>query len=282
VYMGDLHGNMWKLDFDLASFTKLLKDVTFSDLVTGTSAGAVDSPLFVAKDALGNVQPITMTPKLVYGPNKGTIVMFGTGKYLETSDTIVASAKQQSVYAINDIKPGTRPKNVAGRGFLEKGVVGSGTITVASFIWGRASTVTDTTQRSGWFFDYAATGERQLGDFTTDGTMLYFGSLIPPQSLTATCDSGTGNIYAINFATGNGSSTPSTVGIVGQIFIQETIDADISNSDSTGRRTSSSTKRMLIKGADGYSAPAVDIKTVSTLGRLSWRQINNYYELKNK
>jgi type IV pilus assembly protein PilY1 len=119
-----------------------------------------------------------------------------------------------------------------------------------------------------------------VSDFTIAGLNVYFGSIIPPQNLTDPCSGGGGNIYAVNFATGNGNSEASTVGLVGQIFVQETANASISNSDSTDRRTQTTTKRMVIIGSDGTQMPPNDIKNVSALGRLSWRQINNYHELR--
>jgi type IV pilus assembly protein PilY1 len=277
MYMGDLHGNLWKLDFDLANTGtsgKALSSLTFADLISGNS----NKPLFVAKDDDGNVQPIAMTPTIVYGPNKGSIVMFGTGKYMEASDNNLTPTRTQSVYAINDID--ASPRSVAGRAFLQKGTASSGAISVPTFIWGRASTTGDTSQRSGWYFDYLSAGERSVSDFTVSGNKIYFGSVVPPQNLSDPCNGGGGNIYDVNFATGNGNSQTSTVGLIGQIFVQETTDASLTASDSTGRRTKTSTKRLLIKGTDGYKTPPQDEIEVSAVGRLSWRQINNYYELK--
>ena len=282
IYMGDLHGNLWKLDFDLANAGttgKTLANLTFADLTSGTS----NKPLFVAKDDSGNVQPIAMTTKIVYGPNKGNIVMFGTGKYMEASDNNLTPIRTQSVYAINDIEVGgSSPKFIAGRAFLKKGTAAAGVISVDDFVWGRASTATDTSQRSGWYFDYAASGERSVSDFTVSGSKVYFGSVIPPQNLNDPCSGGGGNIYDVNFATGSGNSQASTVGLIGQIFVQETMDATLSTSDSTARRSKTSTKRLLIKGTDGYLTPPQDEIEITAVGRLSWRQINNYSELKNK
>jgi type IV pilus assembly protein PilY1 len=279
LYMGDLHGKLWKLDFDSASGVKTLNSLKFSDL-TGDTSG---KPLFVAEDNAGNVQPIVMTPKLVYGPNRSTIVMFGTGKYLEASDNDLKPVRTQSVYAIDDLlTSGKQPRVIEGRDFLEKGTAKDGVVTIASFVWGRASSTSDKTQRSGWYFDFPAAGERQISEFVTSGTTAFFGSVIPPQNLDDPCGGGSGNIYAINFATGNGVSFASTVGLVGQLFLAETIGSDTSFSDSTGRRSKTTTKRLLIKGSDGYATPTTDYIENSSLGRLSWRQINNYYELRDK
>ena len=282
LYMGDLHGNLWKLDFDTASAGpagKTLDTVTFSDLTDGNS----NKPLFVAKDSAGNVQPIAITPKLVYGPDNGIVVMFGTGKYLEASDNNLTPVRTQSVYAINDIEVGSsRPKFVAGRDYLQRGTSAGGVITIDSFIWGRVATANDTStkERSGWYFDYAASGERSVSDFTTSGLNVYFGTVVPPQNLTDPCSGGSGNIYAVNFTTGSGTNFVSQVGLIGQIFIQKTVSPIISDSNSTDTRTETTTERIVIKGTEGFQTPPDDIKTVSEIGRLSWRQINNYHELK--
>lgn len=280
IFMGDLHGNLWKLDFDVNNAAGIYLDtITFSQLTGGTS----NKPLFVAKDESGNVQPIAMTPKIVFGPNKSNVVMFGTGKYMEASDNNLTPVRTQSVYAVNDVDvSGSKPKFIAGRTYLQKGTSSAGAINVDDFVWGRASSATDTTQRSGWYFDYATAGERSVSDFTVSGSKVYFGSVVPPQNLTDPCTGGGGNIYDVNFATGVGSSQVSTVGLIGQIFVQETMDASLSESDSTARRTKKSTKRLLIKGTDGYLTPPQDEIEVSAVGRLSWRQINNYSEIKNK
>lgn len=273
IYMGDLHGNLWKLDFDTASSAKTLANITFTDLTGGTSS----KPLFIAKDDSGNVQPIAITPTLVAGPNKSVIVMFGTGKYMEASDNNLTPVRTQSVYAINDNYSST----IDGRAFLKKGTVSAGVVTVGDFTWGHAASASDATQRSGWYFDYAGTGERQVSDFTASGTKVYFGSVLPPQNLNDPCNGGGGNIYDINYATGNGNSRVSTVGLIGQVFVQETVDATVTKTDSTGRAYKTKTKRLLIKGTDGYETPSQEEKEVDAVRRLSWRQINNYYELKN-
>lgn len=283
IYMGDLHGNLWKLDFDNARAGvngKYLKSVTFAELTARTS----EKPLFVAKDASGNVQPISNKPKLIYGPNRGTIVMIGSGKYMEATDNDLIPARTQSVYAINDIdvSGSSRPKFVAGREFLQKGAIAAGVIDMPDFTWGRASTASDSGQRSGWYFDFASSGERSVSDFTVSGLKLYFGSVIPPKNLTDPCSGGSGNFYIVNFATGDGTGQASKVGLISQIFVQETIDSVVTASDSTGKRSQTLTKRLLIKGTDGFATPPENEIEVSALGRLSWRQINNYIELKKQ
>jgi len=90
IYAGDLKGNLWK--FDVSSATTSDWKVAFSG-----------QPLFIATDSGGVItQPITTAPQVMAHPYGGTMVLFGTGKYLETSDTFAASFKTQSFYGVWD------------------------------------------------------------------------------------------------------------------------------------------------------------------------------------
>lgn len=87
IYAGDLQGNMWK--FDLNGSTVAAWGVANSGL-----------PLFTARNASAQVQPITSQPRIGAHPNSGVLVHFGTGRYLVASDT--SSTEVQSYYAIWD------------------------------------------------------------------------------------------------------------------------------------------------------------------------------------
>ncbi len=277
MYMGDLHGNLWKLDFNAAAAAGAdLKDVTFAKLIVNNAS----KPLFVATDAAGNHQPIVLTPKVIYGPNNGKLIIFGTGKYMEDSDNLLTPVRTQSMYVINDYD--ATPKYIASRAFLQQGTVSNGVITVNDFVWGRAATAGDTTQRSGWFIDFPSSGERQFSDVVVSGGQLLFGTLLPPpETLDDPCGVGQSQFYSINYATGEGLVTKSTVGIISQIFVGESAEASSNTiSDSTGRRTKTITRRSIVRGSDGMK-PGESITEIVMLGRLSWRQINNYQELKN-
>lgn len=89
AYAGDLYGNMWK--FDLSSSTT-------SNWTLSTSV----FKLFAATDSGSVAQPITSRPELALHPTGvGYIVSFGTGKYLEYSDT-QSPFLNNSVYGIWD------------------------------------------------------------------------------------------------------------------------------------------------------------------------------------
>jgi len=94
IYAGDLRGNMWKFDVRSAGAGSWA-------LANGAT------PLFSAMDAFGNPQPITAAATTFPGPTSGTtMVLFGTGKYLEQSDD-TAPFFDQSFYGIWDKHDGT-------------------------------------------------------------------------------------------------------------------------------------------------------------------------------
>lgn len=79
AFGGDLFGNLWK--FDLTSSTS-----------TGTS-------VFIAKDANNAPQPITSLTSLIYdSASNSTFALFGTGKYLSSTD--INSAQVQTWYGV--------------------------------------------------------------------------------------------------------------------------------------------------------------------------------------
>jgi type IV pilus assembly protein PilY1 len=296
IYMGDLHGNLWKLDFSLVgsgdwNINKL------SPFNTGSGASMVSYPLFIAKDGSGIEQPITMAPSIANGPISGTkIIVFGTGKYMEIADK--ASTNQASFYMVYDNKSSTmdtlttgstRASAISGRARLKLGTSTAatasttGTITVPAFTLGRAGTDLDAEViRSGWYFNYATSGERQINSATLSGDTVIFGSLIPATASTGTCSisTGGGNQYTIKTLSGSGTSIASGVGLLGEPLVVDIADAMTQTiSDSTGRRIRTVTKQVIQQGSSGLSVGRTTTNSFA-VGRLSWRQINNYRDLK--
>ncbi|MDO8262125.1 MAG: PilC/PilY family type IV pilus protein [Gallionella sp.] len=288
IFMGDLHGNLWKLDFSLLgsadwNINKL------SSFNKGTITSPNPYPLFTAKDAANNVQPITMAPSIANGAIPGThYVLFGTGKYLESADK--GSTTQQSMYMVYDDDNNSGDSSpvgssaISGRGRLQAGTntTSTGVISVPAFTLGRATTDADTTQRSGWYFDFTVSGERQISSATVFGDTAVFGSLIPgASSSSGSCSAagGGGNQYTVKIATGNGNAISSTVGLLGEPLVAEVTGATTSTiSDSTGRRTKTITSQTIQQGSSGLSTGST-VTTTVVAGRLSWRQINNYQDL---
>ncbi|MBV1930327.1 MAG: hypothetical protein KUG71_01320 [Porticoccaceae bacterium] len=92
VYAGDLQGNLWKFD------------------LTGSSASswavANSNPLFTACAGTfcsnSNYQQITTKPLVGRHPEKGYLIYFGTGKYMEVGDNNATGQIGQTFYGIWD------------------------------------------------------------------------------------------------------------------------------------------------------------------------------------
>lgn len=292
VYMGDMHGKLWKLDFTLQG-TANWNMRALSFFKDSTTA----FPLFTAQTSAGGVQSITMPPSVVNGPLVGGVrtyyVAFGTGKYLEafdktstTADTLYAVYDNASTSA--DSSPRNNKSAISSRARLKAGTTNAttGVVAVDAFSWGRPLTDTDVTQRSGWFADLPTLGERQIGKATLFGDSLIFGSLIPASAgATGSCTAGGGggNNYNVNIDTGNGTFKASTVGLLGESLLAELTPATTyTTTDSTGRRYKTITKQLVQQGSLGIgSSPTDTVTSTFVTGRLSWRQINNYQDLKN-
>jgi type IV pilus assembly protein PilY1 len=291
IYAGDLQGNVWKLNFTAtqASSWSLPNLSYFKN-------GSDPIPMFVAQDGSSNRQPITMEPALVFGTARTIIVSFGTGKYLETSDN-GGPFKAQSVYAILDNNSTAADSSspqaaIAGRGRLASPTTTTaGAIDIPTFVWGRPTSDTGSV-KSGWYFDFfnsdtvlpsppgrAGTGERQISGMGVVAGKLVFGTVIPALN---SCDNGNGNLYVVDLRGGDTTVQASTVGILGEPFLAQVGASTLSGSDTTGRRRETSRYQIILQGSSGLAAPPTMAFDVTTHpGRLSWREISNYQELRN-
>jgi type IV pilus assembly protein PilY1 len=283
MYFGDLHGNLWKLDFSTLASTSW----TMSAL-SAFKSGATPLPFYIAKDASGVVQPISMQPTLLFGPNNSRIVSFGTGKYMESSDNAVsASTQTQSLYTLFDnnsttIDTSAGASAIKGRTRLSAATASAGAITLPAISYGRPLTDGDATQRSGWYFDFPNTAERQVSASSPFGNFLVFATLQPPAATTDACAGGSSFQYAIDLGAGSGNFQASTVGVLGQPFVLQVGNTAFTTSDSAGRRRTTTTGQVILQGSTGItSATSSQLTSQSTTGRLSWRRINNYQQLKN-
>jgi type IV pilus assembly protein PilY1 len=271
-YVGDLQGNLWRLDFSGgAPWSKLV------------SSGG---PLFVAKDEGGKRQPISVQPKVIFGPGGGYVVLFGTGKFVEAGDAASGNFAMQSFYAVFDAAGSTAATLV--RSSLSKrtltpsneGYAVAGDL----FSYGAGSS-----QKKGWYFDFPdsdKSGERLITSPALMSGMLFFNTLIPSAD---PCGSGGGRSYVLNALSGMPTSGEST-GILSQIgmlsapIVFQTENA-VGDRDAIGRR-SVSKKYAIVNfgtgGTKGMAAPASGkpVQVTVPAGRFSWREIPNWKELK--
>lgn len=110
VYGGDRNGNMWKVD------------LTSSSPAAWTAAFS-GQPLFTAKDDAGHLQQITTPPTVSVHPNGGYIVTFGTGSWIDKTDTTIVSGHPDSLYGIWDKNDGATSSPATGRNKLQRQAV---------------------------------------------------------------------------------------------------------------------------------------------------------------
>lgn len=265
IFAGDMQGNMWKFDFSTLGTTNLVTSAStnFSRFNVVTS----DTPFFTALNSAGNRQPITGEPIVVNAFNGQKILGFGTGKFLEVADTTVPLDPQASFYAILDPGTGT----ISGRSALSQGTVDAttGVITVPGFTWGTA-----TGQKAGWYFDFDATiAERQISDITSIPGKILFGSIYPTKG---SCGEGGGRLYVLDPLVGSGVSEESQVGVLAAPLVINLGSTALTVSDTAGRRRATEKVGVITQGAKGMKSASLTTTYSYIVGRMSWRQINNY------
>ena len=293
VFAGDLHGKLWALNFTGfgAANWSAARLSRFS-----TGASGVAYPMYIAKDAAGVIQPITAAPVILRGSAEGThYVGFGTGKYLEPSDA--ASTRVNTFYVLYDNGSGAATSGTSG----VAGIAGRGRLAPVTqdelgdlappdnFAWGagRPRSDSDATQRAGWYHDLPATGERVVHDavWIALTSKVAFSSLMPAVAVQpglCALSNGSGASYYLDLVAAQGLTQSSSVGIMGAPLIMFDDERSATSApDSTGRALRTRPTVLIQQGAQGFHARQIAAESFP-VGRLSWRQINNYLELKNR
>jgi type IV pilus assembly protein PilY1 len=274
IYAGDLQGNVWKLDFSRNGVNST--NLTTNALTNLTKFTSNSLPFFVAK-AGTTLQPITGEPAITNAFSGEKLVSIGTGKFLEVADVSVPLATTASFYTLFD-----QDRTISSNTYLAQGTVNSsGTVSFTpTFVYGSA-TAAAPNLKMGWYFNFnASIAERQVSDISTVFGRLLFGSLYPTKG---SCGEGGGRLYVVDTLSGNGSSVESTVGILAAPLVLEINSAFLGPRDSSGSRSGSQNLGVIIQGARGMDAvPGTFTGSKSAYSYISWRQLHNYQENKNK
>lgn len=281
LYAGDMQGNVWKLDFSVNGSSNLgTNAVTNLDKF---NLGGGSTPFFIAKDSANNLQPITGEPVITNGTSGTKIVSLGTGKFLEVSDTVVPLTTGASFYTLLD----QDKVQVIDRSKLQVGNLDiNGNVVVPTFTYGYPATAASPL-RMGWYFDFdKSIAERQVSDITAVPGKIFFASLYPTKG---SCGEGGGRLYALATQTGNGTSEESKVGILAApLIIDLGTLASSTPRETSGKRFGTTRYGVITQGSRGMqvaSGPATGGGYTGIMmanSWLSWRQINNYQEEKNK
>ncbi|MGJ7495954.1 pilus assembly protein [Variovorax sp. RT4R15] len=279
LYAGDTQGNLWKFDFS--------KSAPWSE---ATALPLGSAPLMVAKDADGNRQPITIAPEVGAGPNGGAIVLFGTGKFVEVDD--LGSRRVQTLYGVYDTRSAI-PADQARTQLQSRTVTaddqGRFTIAGSAFVYGPYDS--KTAQRRGWYFDLPQAtdnGERQVSRMLLSDGFLLFNTLIPnPNACGA---GGGGHSCGVNAMSGlsvGSTCIPSTIGLLASPLVIQEGEGAFTSTDSFGRRTETRKVAVINLGTGTGNGPGVSItrpieggKVSQVAGRLNWRQVINYKDLR--
>ncbi|HET6724951.1 MAG TPA: PilC/PilY family type IV pilus protein [Gammaproteobacteria bacterium] len=202
VYIGDLQGNLWRVNLNCSS---------------ATSCSPSDSLLFKAKTSAG-VQPITTQPVVSFHPGHptrgGLMVYFGTGKFLGKSD--LTDTAQRTFFGVWDKSPDTASTSAivnSDRTQLVQQVLSTTSVTVDSETV-LARTVTSNTidwdTQLGWYVNLPASGERLINDPRLDKGRLIFTTYVPSATgSTTVCEAGgTSFLMVLNYINGGAFNEP--------------------------------------------------------------------------
>ncbi|MDR0701002.1 MAG: hypothetical protein LBF61_01100 [Azoarcus sp.] len=265
IYAGDLKGNMWRFAESGGTWR--------------VSFGGAAQPMFTARNANNEIQPITAQPLAVRHPVTGMPwVFFGTGQFLQGSDKSDQSV--QSWYGLIDGNALPAPTRAALRQRKLKTAstvitLANGTKATAGFI--EPEVKNDMTGKRGWFIDFnlaADAGERiinpsQIFDVGTKGTVLITTSTIPTDDPCG--DVGGGWIYTINPFTG------ATLGFVLFDADGDDIPARISiGSLGMPQGVVACGESLCISGTSGEieDLPLKPVANPGIKGRVSWRELH--------
>jgi type IV pilus assembly protein PilY1 len=271
-FSGDLQGNIWKVAFGEGISATTVPNAVYK-------GGGFKKPLFTAEDAGLNKQPITSSPVIYPSLFGGNMIIFGTGRLLESTDR--DSTTTQSIYGVWDSGQSDAGSYGLKRNKLETLTMNSVTLVIS----GNTPTFANTTaSKRGWYFDLTRTNERVVIDAVAATGVVNINSTIPPSSICS--DNGDGLKYFLSPSNGKDllATEPEGGGYLGRstvvdIDISTAIDSSYSNRTVSGRRTATKREAILTQrqNKDGTitTTKNIDVTYLAT-GRTYWREVRDF------
>jgi type IV pilus assembly protein PilY1 len=281
IYAGDLNGNFWRF-------------VAEAGVWKATFGGNTGTPMFVARNASGQIQPITAQPVAARDSDGKLFAFFGTGQFLQNSDKTANAV--QSWYGLIDDNgaPAPIPRSALKQRILvasnTNGTLTDGTTVTLRYIDPLGGPLLN---ERGWYIDLGSaisasdTGERIVSpSIATDiggtaGMVLIVPSIIPNDD---PCDAGgSGHINVVDAWTGDQVALP-VFDINGDGLVNGNDKVDGQNSASFGTGSGMPGNIPLISNTDttftigltngGVLSTAKLIPSRGGIkGRISWREI---------
>jgi type IV pilus assembly protein PilY1 len=263
IYAGDLHGQLWKINVD-------------KSLDSSIDLNKLQPQLLFKAARNGKPQPISSAPALFRVEGR-IVVVFATGKFLEPSDKemVDGAFPVQSTYAVYDGST-TIPRTLTSDD-LKKIDVLADKWDGANFAWGIPSSSGGAQVYAGWYFDFpsgASTGERETGLMLALPGTVIFNSIMPADN---SCSTGGGASYMLSLFTGGGSRVVLTDMLSDPIALEGDLVSDALND-----RSSNGTKNVTIKNCTTDSCTDRDVSISRRLNRISWRELANFEEIRNR
>lgn len=178
VYAGDLRGNLWKFDLSGSNANNISWEVAYKQ-------GSTPRPLFTARSAAGNEQPVTAPLEIGLSATENPMIYFGTGKYFEVGDNVVGNNPEiQTFYGIEDT--GSRITATDRSVLVQQTILAE--VEQDDVIWRVTSLQPDAafTGKRGWYMDLAfpagqGGGERVVSVPLLRHGRVIFTTLIPSQ-----------------------------------------------------------------------------------------------------
>lgn len=266
VYAGDLQGNIWK--FDLSD----------TNPASWKVAGGANQPLFTARNASNQAQPITSPLEVGYHKEGGYMIFFGTGQFIASGDA--TDTKIQSLYGIWDNSnplTGNSPITVTDRSVLQQQTILAET-TVPPFERTVSDNSVDWTTKRGWYIDLPQSGA-EPAERSVIMPMLNFGRIIFTTLIPSVdpCEAGGRNwLMLLNAENGGMMSSPQfDVNHDGKLDSGDRVIAGVSSDGirSESVAISAGSLTHLIAATTTGAVENVTISNGAPPPRRSWKQI---------
>ncbi|MDB5935590.1 MAG: hypothetical protein JWQ01_2934 [Massilia sp.] len=261
AYAGDLQGALWRFDFS--------GKPPFSG-----------GRLFEARDDSGQRQPVVQSPRVVFAPGGGYLVLFGTGKPIDEEGTPADDFSPQSFYAVKD-SAATPVAPVQGRSELARRTLSGD---AAYKIEGDDVDYGGEGAKKGWYFDFPNAridGERLAATPVLASGVVFVSTIVPGAD---PCTAPSTRTYAVDALTGfvlpaSGGATGRLVKGAAVLPLMLELGVATGPRNATGGAGAVRKIGIVNLQADSPATAVQHVEVSLPARRISWREVANWQEL---